>query len=459
MQKPTTSFFKSEINQIAFIAIPIAFAQLCQMAMGVTDTILLGGINKQALAVGGLATNIFFTICVILQSALNSSGILIAQSIGAGRYNEVPKIYYTTYIFGLLLCIPCYLILNQADYILYYMGEEKEIITLTVQFLKILLWGMPPLLIGAGLIRVVLPALNASKILLQIIPLMTIVNGLLNAAFIYGLWGFPKMGLNGSALGTTICMWLGSFALIGYSHSRSYLKKYFYPFSINLNYLWPLIKLGLPICIAAAAEMLVFMVTTLRVGLFGTDNLAAHNIALNCATFTFMIPLAIAQAANVRVGYWMGARRVLRARQSGFLTIGLGGSIMAFIGLIIFLFPTSIINFFIDTNNPINHNTILIAITLLKIMALFQVVDGLQTVANGALRGLKDTTIPMIICIFGYWGIGFFVGKWLAFDLQWKTEGLWIGLALGLASVAIMLNLRFVRLTFRPKEMLKMTSK
>ncbi|CAI3936092.1 DinF/NorM/MATE family (NorM) (PDB:3VVN) (PUBMED:29915058) [Commensalibacter communis] len=456
MQNNTRSFFKNELVAIAYIAIPIAFAQLFQMAMGVTDTILLGHVNKETLAIGGLTTNIFFSICIVFQSALSAAAILIAQNIGAKKIKDISKIYYTTYIFGLLLCIPCFFILYHSSTLLQWNGEhDQEILVKSRNFMLILLWGLPPLIAGAGLIRVILPALNASKILLQITPITAVINGVFNAAFIYGLWGAPKMGLYGSALGTTLALWMSSFILIGVAHCKKDLKQYLYPFAIDLSLLRPLFKLGFPICISSAAEILLFLFANFNATKLGTESLAAHQIALSFATFTFMIPLAISQAANVRVSYWIGAEKPYRAKRSGFLSIGLSALIMSFVCAIIFFFPYLVVRLSLDASSPDNANTVAIAIAIIQVVGLFQVVDGIQTVAMGALRGLKDTTIPMILALISFWGVGYTLSVWFAFHKHFGAPGIWAGMGVGLAVIAFLATARFYLLTRNPKKMLR----
>lgn len=455
MQLTQSSFLKKELLIITYIAAPIAFAQLCQTAMGLTDTILLGRVDNHTLAIGGFTTQIFFAICLILQSALSSAAILIAQFIGAKENHKVSTVYWTSYLFGILLCIPCFILLKSTHILLVWTKESQDIIDKSSHFMNILLWGMPPLLIGSGLIRVILPAFNASKILLQITPLTTVLNAILNAAFIYGLWGMPKMGLYGSAVGTTITLWISTFIFITVTHCRKDLKKYLYPFQVNPRLLWPLIRLGLPICISSAAEMLLFLATSFRAGLLGTEALAAHQIANSFATFTFMIPLALSQAANVRVSYWIGARKPLYAKESGFLSIGLGGTIMGMIGFVIFLVPEFIVSLFLDISNPSNQMTTTITVSILKIVALFQIVDGIQGVGMGTLRGLKDTTIPMIFALISYWGIGYGLSGWFAFTLHHNAPGLWAGMAIGLATIAVLTTVRFYVLTRNPNRMLQ----
>lgn len=456
MQNNTQNFLKSELYAIAYIAIPIAFSQLFQMAMGVTDTVLLGHVDKETLAIGGLTTNIFFSICIIFQSAISSAAILIAQNIGAKTIHNVSKIYWTTYIFGILLSLPCLFILYHSSTILQWNGEhDPNILEKSQHFMHILLWGVVPVIAGTGLIRVILPAINASKLLLQITPITAIINGLFNAAFIYGLWGAPKMGLYGSALGTTLALWLSTFLLIGVAHLKKDLKKYLYPFAFDFSLLKPLFKLGLPICVSAAAEILLFLFANFNATKLGTESLAAHQIAISFATFAFMIPLAISQAANVRVSYWIGAQKPFRARKSGFLTIGLSALIMSFVCAFIFCFPYLVVRLALDANSPDNTNTVAIAIAIIQVVGLFQIVDGIQTVAMGALRGLKDTTIPMILALISFWGVGYTLSVWFAFGWQWHAPGLWAGMGAGLGVLALLATIRFYLLTRDPRKMLQ----
>ncbi|CAK7192277.1 Multidrug resistance protein MdtK [Commensalibacter sp. Nvir] len=447
------NFSKNELFTIIYIATPIAFSQLCQMAMGVTDTILLGHVNTDTLAIGGLSTNIFFSICIIFQSALSSAAILIAQFVGANEQKNVSKVYWTTYLFGIILCLPCFFVLCQTATLLRWTGEHsEEIITKSEHFMGILLWGVPPLLVGTGLLRVILPALNASKLLLYITPITALINGFLNAGFIYGLWGFPTMGLYGSALGTTITLWLSTLILFAVTHSKKELKPYLQPFRIDPSLLKPLARLGLPICVSSAAEILLFLFASFNATQFGTSSLAAHQIAISLASFTFMIPLAISQAANVRVSYWIGAAKPYRARKSGFLSIGLSALIMSIVCTVVYLFPTSIVD--ISLSNSNETKTVEIAIAIIQVVGLFQIVDGIQSVAMGALRGLKDTTIPMVLALVSYWGIGYTLSVWFAFHWHWGVPGLWIGMGIGLAFIAILATGRFYLLTLHPRNLI-----
>ena len=179
----------------------------------------------------------------------------------------------------------------------------------------------------------------------------------------------------------------------------------------------------------------------------GEKPLAAHQIAMSVSSVTFMVPLAIGQAANVRVGYWMGAGNPVAARHAGFVALALGVAYMSMTGLLFVLAPHTIIGLYLKLDDPANAQTVSIAASLLGVSAVFQIVDGMQTIGSGCLRGLKDTRIPMLAAAFGYWGVGFPTGYLLAFHAGLGPRGLWWGLAAGLASVAVLMTLRFERRT------------
>jgi MATE family multidrug resistance protein len=203
-----------------------------------------------------------------------------------------------------------------------------------------------------------------------------------------------------------------------------------------------ILRLGLPISGIMGVEVGVFLAAGILIGLLGTAALGAHQLVLNCAGISFMVPLGVGQAATVRVAYELGAGRALAARRAAFAALALGIGFMSATAVVLWTVPGAIISAYIDIADPANRATVEIARRLFAIAALFQVFDGMQTIAAGALRGYKDTMVPMLLAGFGYWGAGFGGGWLLAFPLGYAAVGLWWGLALGLAVVAILLTLR-----------------
>jgi len=431
----------------ARLAAPLAISQLAQMAMGVTDTILLGSLGPDALAAGGLGANLFFVVVVLLQGVLTSVSVSVSHARGANRDHVVPNIYWSGIVLSLLLAIPAFALLSFAEPILLAFHEPATLAANVGRYCAVLRWAAPGSLIGVGMMRAFLPAIGAAKRLLWVSIGGVFLNGFLNYGLIHGAYGLPRIGFLGSATATTITVWSIALVLIATLHLRRRFKHFVVASRPRLPMMGELFGIGWPVAITYGVESTLFLATGITVGTLGEAQLAAHQIALNVASVAFMVPLAIGQAANVRVGYWMGAGQPLAARHAGFVAIALGVSFMALSGCVLVLAPRAIVGLYLHLDDPKNAATVALAASLLGVAAVFQIVDGMQTVASGVLRGLKDTRVPMLAAALGYWGIGFPTGYMLAFHFDGGTKGLWWGLAAGLASVAGLMTFRFDRMS------------
>jgi MATE family, multidrug efflux pump len=427
----------------ARLAAPLAIAQLSQMAMSVTDTVLLGSLGPDALAAGGLGANLFFVVVTLLQGVLTSVSVSVAHARGAQADERVPPIYWTGFALSILLAVPAFVLLSFAAPILTTFGEPAVLAQHIGEYCAILRWGTPASLIGVGLMRSFLPAIGAAKRLLWVSIGSVVFNGFLNYGLIHGAYGLPRLGFLGSAVATTVTIWLSALILMALLHLRPRYRHFVTASRPNVPLMSELFGIGWPVAITYGVESMLFLATGLTVGLFGEAQLAAHQIALNVASVSFMVPLAIGQAANVRVGYWSGAGMPLAARHAGFVALALGVGFMSLSGLVMVAAPHWIVGLYLHLDDPANAHTVALASSLLGVAAIFQIVDGMQTVGSGCLRGLKDTRVPMFAATFGYWGIGFPTGYVLAFHFGLGARGLWWGLAAGLASVALLMTLRF----------------
>jgi multidrug resistance protein, MATE family len=446
--QPPPSFSRHAVDT-ARLAAPLAIAQLSQMAMGVTDTILLGSLGPDALAAGGLGANLFFVVVTLLQGVLTSVSVSVAHARGANAEDRVPRIYWTGFVLSLLLAVPAFALLSYAEQILLAFHEPALLAKNVGEYCAVLRWGTPGSLIGVGMMRAFLPAIGAARRLLWVSIGGVFVNGFLNYGLIHGAYGLPREGFLGSAMATTITVWLTALALVAFLHLRPRYRH----FVVRSRPHWPLMGelfgIGWPVAITYGVESTLFLATGMMVGLLGEASLAAHQIALNVASVAFMVPLAIGQAANVRVGYWIGAGVPVAARHAGFVAIALGVGFMMCSGLVLITVPHAIVGLYLHLDDPANARTVSLAASLLGVAAVFQIVDGMQTVGSGCLRGLKDTRVPMLAAAFGYWGVGFPTGYVLAFYFELGARGLWWGLAAGLASVAMLMTFRFHRISRR----------
>ncbi len=428
------------------LAVPLAIVSLSEIAMGLTDTILLGGLGDRAVAAGGLSGTLFFAIGASLQGVLMAAGILAAQARGAGTPRRIAGLYGTGLCLGLVLSVPLFVLFSLAEPILRRLGEPAPLAHDVGTYLGILRWGTPAYVAGLGTVRAILPAIDQAGLLLRITPAMAIGNGLLNYALIYGVLGLPGLGLRGSAIASVATLWATVLALFACLHG-SQRRELVTPPRPERRELAPLLRLGLPIMATIAGEVLMFLLASLAAGLLGTAALAAHQIVLGIGTFTFMVPMALGQAANVRVGLAAGAGDRVAARRGGLVAIGLAALVMGAIGLLLLCTPDLVASAFLDQSVPENRAAFRIVVTLLGILALFQVADGVQVAAIGALRGVGDTAMPMLLAQFAYWLVGLPLGWTLTFRLGYGAPGLWTALAVVLGTVAVMMTMRFALIT------------
>jgi multidrug resistance protein, MATE family len=427
------------------LATPLAIAQLSQMAMGVTDTILLGALGSDAIAAGGLSANLYFVVVTVLQGVLTAVAVNVAHARGARAEHQVPQIYWSGFLLALLLSLPACVLLLFTQPLLHALGEPPQLAEMIGHYTRVLCFAAPGSLLGVGLMRAFLPAIGAARQLLGISIVSVVVNAFLNYGLIHGAWGLPHLGFLGSATATTLTVWLTTLALALLLHAQPRFRHFVRVSRPQWPILGDLVSIGWPVAITYGVESTLFLATGLTVGILGANALAAHQIALNVASVTFMVPLAIGQAANVRISFWSGAGQPAAARHAGFVAIGIGVAFMALSGFVMLVAPRTIIGLYLRLDDPANAHTIAVAVSLLSIAAVFQIVDGMQAVGSQCLRGLKDTRVPMLVATFGYWGIGYPTGYWLALHSGLGVRGLWWGLAAGLASVAILMLWRFHR--------------
>jgi MATE family multidrug resistance protein len=442
------SSIRAEIRATTAVALPLAAANLAQMAMGLTDTIMVGRLGAQPLAAAGLGAALYFTTATAVQGVVNAVAPLAAHALGAGDRARAGRIAGEGLVLGFLLSIPFMGIMATADRLLVLLGYDPALAAEVGRFLRALMLGAPAFIAFSAL-RSLLSALERTRAIMVVLLCCIISNALLNWVLIYGHFGLPALGIVGSGLASAINQWLMPLGLLLYirlAPSLASLDVLGGVLPRQWRDMTELLHLGLPIAGIIALENGVFLAAGLVVGLFGAAALGAHHVVLNCAATTFMIPLGVSQAATVRVAFELGAGRPDAARLAGFVALGLGMGVMAAGAIVMSTMPRTILSAFVDVAAPANANLVAIAVQLFALAALFQVSDGMQTVAAGALRGYRDATVPMLLAAVGYWAIGFLGGWLLAFPLGRGATGMWWGLVLGTTVVAGLLTLRLHRL-------------
>lgn len=344
---------------------------------------------------------------------------------------------------ALFLALPALVLLLNARSLLLALGQEPAAAELAALYLSTAAWGIVPALLLVAL-RGFLEGTGDTRPILFLMAVGLAANAVLDEVLMFGRLGFPELGVVGTGWATTFVhtiMFVLAALYVWRRHSRfTVFARPWTPDRLLLAELW---RLGIPIGLTVGFEAGLFAVTALLMGLVGQVELAAHQIAIQSATMAFMLAVGLAVATSVRVGQAVGREDPAGARLAGRVGIALSAATMTLTALLFWLAPELVIGIFLDPEAESNVQVVRFATAFLAIAATFQIFDGVQVSAAGALRGYKDTTVPMIISLVSYWLVGISSGAALAFGLGWGGRGLWLGLVLGLATAALLLLARF----------------
>ena len=441
--------FWCELKAIAALSWPIALTNLAQIAMGTTDVIMMGWHGTDTMAAGVLATNLYFVALVFGIGLLNAVSAIIARDLGHDRTDTaaVAATVKAGLWSAILMAVPSWAALWWTEALLLAMGQEPALAAAAGSYARVLQWALLPFW-GFLVLRAFLAALERPAWTFVISAAGVVVNAAGNWCFLLGNCGFEPFGIVGSGMATVLASTLMLAALAVVVARDPEFARYRVLdglAALDLTRWQALWKLGLPMAATLLFEVTIFNVAVFLMGLIGTAELAAHAIAIQLASLTFMVPLGIGHAATVRVGLAFGAKDHESIRRAGQAALAIGIAFMALTSLVMFAVPHALISAFIDTAAPANADVVPLAASFLFMAALFQLADGTQAVASGMLRGLHDARIPMLFAAVGYWGIGLPLGALLAFGLRMGGIGIWIGLAAGLFVVAGLMLVRWLR--------------
>jgi MATE family multidrug resistance protein len=437
---PARSPLAVEIRATMAVAAPLAGANLAQMAMHVTNAVMVGHLGATSLAAAGLGAALYSTLLMTCQGVLTAVAPLAAHAVGADNRSAVGAVAGAGLIVAVLLAAPVIAVLTTTPLLLAGLGYEPALVAEIDEYMAIICWGAPAFL-GFAVLRFLLVAVFRARIVMAVSLIAVPLNALLNWLLIFGHFGLPALGIGGSAAATTIVQWLMLFSFAGYlawAPTRI-------PIGVGrraLREISRLLRVGLPIGALRALEIGLFVMVGIVMGMLGADALGAHQLVFNVAGMCFMVPLGLGQAATVRVAFQLGAGAPAGARRAGFVALALGALFMTGTAALLLTAPLTLVGLYLDLGDAANAGLAAVAVQLFFIAALFQVFDGVQVIAVGALRGYEDTAVPMLIAAVGYWAIGFAGGWLLAFPFGLGAVGLWTGMAVGLAVVAILLTLR-----------------
>ena len=435
---------KEELKLLLQIGIPVIIGNLLQTSMSVVDTIMAGNLSPVDLAAVAVGSSIFMPIFILGAGILMAVSPIVAQHFGAGNQKQIGKTTRQSLWLAVMISIPAIFVLRNMEFVLELMSVEPEIIPLTLGYLDAISWGILPLCLYIAL-RQFNEGISVTKPAMYISLLGLCFNILGNYTLMYGKFGFPRLGAVGTGYASSIVMTVMFIALIVYTYRKEAYKEFEIFKNLKLpdkKYISELLKVGVPIGISMCMEVTMFAVVTLLMGSLGTYAVAGHQIAINFASITFMIAFGLSAAITVRVGQVMGRSGIKDARFSGFAGVGLAAVFMSITAMLMFIFPGFVSGLY--TDDPELKQ---IAIQLIYMAAIFQLSDGLQVSGLGALRGLKDTKIPMYVNLVAYWIVGLPLGYMLGIQFEMGPQGLWIGLIAGLTVAGILHNVRFNKLT------------
>lgn len=444
---PPSPTDRAELRAMLALALPLAGANLLQMAVYAVDVLFVARLGTEALAASSLSVSLFGLLMWSMTGLVMSAAPLIAAELGrrAHAVREVRRSVrmagWLALIAGLGIMAVCAL----AGPLMRAAGQDPRVIDRAVPFVLVLsLAAIPSLL--AALLRVFVSALGRPGIATAITAVALAVNALGNYAFVFGHFGAPALGLQGSAMSsvvTSLAM-LGAYCAVIARDRR--MRRY-----RLLGRWWrgewtrmrELLRIGVPIAATIMAEAGLFSGAAFLMGRLGQAELAAHTIALQIAAIAFQVPFGVGQATTIRVGYHFGAGNRVGMARAGNAGIAVGIGCMVVTAAAMWFAPRALLGLYIDTAGPANAALVAFAVQYMVLAAAFQLFDGAQAVTMGALRGLQDTSVPMAIAIFGYWVPGMGTAIWLGLFTPWRGVGVWIGLAVGLVVVASLLLWRW----------------
>ena len=432
--------WRNEVLATLSLGWPLILTNLAQIAIGTTDTLMMGWLGPAELAAGALGTSLFFAVLIPGFGLAMASSPLLAQTLGRHRHEvrECRRVTRQGLWVVSAYALICWAVLWHAEALLLLLGQQADLAASAAAYIRALQWSVLPAL-WVVVLRSFLAAQQRPRASMLVSWAGVILHVASNWALMFGHWGAPRLGVVGAGISSTLSYTCMALALVAFLYWDRRFRRY----HILGNWWradWPkfreLVRIGVPMALAMAFEVTGFNAAAFLMGLISTDAVAAHAIALQVASVTFMVPLGMGHAATVRVGLAAGAGDPDGVRRAGWVALGLGTGFMACTALLLTVAARPIVGLFLDTSLPQSVPVVALAVSFLAIAAMFQVVDGAQVVGAGALRGLKDTKVPMLFAGFGYWLVSIPLGAALAFWGGLGGQGVWIALAVGLGIVA-----------------------
>jgi multidrug resistance protein, MATE family len=441
--------WNDEFRATLSLAWPLILTNVTMVLINATDVFLLARLGPGALAASAMGSGIVFAMLLFGIGLVTAASPMMAKQIGAMPHSvrDIRRTFRQSLWAATAITIPIWIMLSFSTPLLLAAGQPKQLASDTGLFIGAMQWMILPTL-GVVALRSFMSALELPRWTLVAGVAGVAINAVVNYGLIFGNFGLPAWGLWGAGIGSSVTALFQFLFLAGVTYLHPKFRRY-HLFGRFWRADWQrfreIWRIGFPIALHLGFEASVFAAAVILMGYISTAAVAAHAVAIQIASMTFMVPMGIAQAATVRVGIGNGRSDRAAIRRSGWAAYVLGVGFMAAMASLIWIFPRVLAGLFIDPALAGNTEVLDLAVSFLAIAAIFQIADGAQVVGAGMLRGLHDTKWPMLFAAFGYWVIGIGVGAWLAFSGGLGGVGIWIGLATGLALVAALILVRWLR--------------
>lgn len=442
-----------EARALLKLAAPLIVMQLAQIGAITADVIMVGELGQEAIAATGVGAVLFYFTWLVGYGPVMAVSPIVAQILGA-HPNDRARVRAAVRM-GLwvvaMLSVPLLTLLIWAKPLLLMLGQGEKIAAMAEPWVHAVALGLP-FALGFGVLRGFATSVGRQNAVLAIALATLLVNIALNWLLIYGNWGMPALGVQGSGIASAIAYAFSFFAMLTVVLAAPSFRKYhvLHRFThFDRAKFAEIIRLGAPMGVSMLFEAMLFNTATLMMGWFGAASLAAHQVAMNVGSLTFMVPLGLSMAATVRVGLAAGARDAQGVRRAGYTAIAFGSGFMLTCAVVIALIPETLVSIYVPTGDRKNAEMVRLAILFLYVAAVFQLFDALQVTAQLSLRGLKDATAPMWIAGLSYWLVGFGLAYGLGIGAGLQGFGVWIGLAAGLAAAGLGMLTRWERISRR----------
>lgn len=440
---PSSLTYAAHTRAILSLGVPLIGGHLAQFAIGLTDTIMLGWYGVEALAAVTLAATFFYVLFLMGSGFAWAVMPMVAAYETGGDQTNVRRATRMGIWLSLIFSALSMPLLWWSEPILLALGQQASVAADAAEYLRVAGWGIFPALMMMVL-KSYLAALSRTQVVLWMTVLAALANVVVNYALIFGNWGMPELGLQGAAIASVVTQSIVMVGMMIYAvialPDHALFQRLWRP---DWEMFRKVFILGLPIGLTLLSEVSLFAASALMMGWLGTIPLAAHGVAVQLASATFMLHMGLSNAATIRASQAYAARDREHMARGAVSVIGLS-LLVAVMTIVLFLaVPELLISVFLEPDDPARSQIIAIGIGLLAVAALFQLVDGAQVIALGLLRGMQDTGRPMVIAALSYWVVGIPASYVLGFPLGMGGIGVWLGLVLGLACAGVLLMIRF----------------